>query len=716
MKRFLVSVLCLCMAAQLFAQNDTTSVTTTKQDTTSYQDVQNDTIAAVVHVEDYIKRRGTMMTVAVKNNPEVKDKNIVQFLSTLPGVDGLKIYGNTEGATVYVNGRKMDMPNISEYLQGFRAEDVRSIQVIPTHGAKYSADTKGGVIRIQLRSREEDRISGNAALDASVYTHNGALSLMPSVNLNYMGKKLSSYTYVHAWWLQDEPTASEKIIVEGEDQITEKSTNDRGFYSFMADQSFLWTLNDRHEIGFGVRGMAKPRERSIDNILTTGNRIQQDMAYYNATAALNYNWYYDDKGSSLKLGADFLYTHDDFDQDYYTAGDGGDDESDTDASASYEHSDSRTNKYTWSMTADGDQVFGDGRYDLSYGAFWLGMNAKDKYNQYDTYDVYGFNERMYGAYAEFTASFLDDKLNLATGLRYEGYRSTWSYQDPYIVNENFDRTDGSNSFNSLFPTASLSYRSPNGKSYTSLEYGRDISRPGMYAYTPSVERSGDNVFFVSPTTLLPEFENSISLTETVNNAHTFRLSYSWERDITGYTYLQDGDQIYKSEGNVGSSQKVNLYFSTRFWIVKDWLRLSLSGTGYYKRYLYTASGNFGTWGGNATATASLYLPKSWTIQASGYYYSPTREATYWSAGMRGLEAAVQKSFDCGLLLSVRVYHIVSNITRKTVSKTDGVDYTYFTSQYFRSVRLYLTYKFGSSKVRVKHIRNNYKVSSRAASK
>ncbi|MCD8294434.1 MAG: outer membrane beta-barrel protein [Clostridia bacterium] len=728
----------MCATVQLFGQNDTTAIATSRQDTTtatpisqnsdtvstlqdttSYHEFQNDTIAEAVHIEDYIKRRGTMMTVAVKNNPEAKGRNTLQFLNTLPGVDGINIYGNKESAKVYVNGRELNIPgSITDYLKSLQAEDVRQIQILPTHGARYSADNKGGVIRIQLRSKEEDRISGNANMNASVHTYNGGVTLKPSVNLNYMGRKLSSYTYVTGTWLQDERTASKNIIGEGEDRITESQTNDRGFYCFTADQSLLWSINDNHEIGFAVEGFAKPREWSTYKIYS-GNRINDDISLYDASATLNYNWSYGDKGSGLKFTADFFYSYDTDDQDYFYSS-SEDEEMDNsladDIAAPYEHSDAITEKYTWSLKADGDHNFNDEKSGLSYGAFWLGMNAKDRYSQYETPDTYGFNERMYGAYAEFFTSFLDDRLDLDLGIRYEGYRSEWTYRNPYIVNESFDRADGSNNFNSFFPSASLSYRSDNRKSYTSLEYSRDISRPNMYAYNPTVSRTSDNVFFVSPTTMLPEFDNRFILVETINNTHTLRLSYSWRKNIYDYTYEQVGDQIYQSRSNIGSSREVRLYYSTRFWIVKKWLRFNVSASGQYTQYVHTTTGDYGTWDGNVSADATLYMPKSWIVQVGGYYMTPQKYPTYWSSGYRDMDATVQKSFKSDLVLQVRFNQIVANFKRKTYSRAADVNYTTFNTSNFRSLTVYLTYRFGSSKVHVKRVRGNDVVYFRSAGK
>ncbi len=709
MKAFLLSALCICMATQLFAQNDI--VTTTPQDTTSNHDFQNDTIVQAVHIEDYIRHRGSGMIVAVKGNPEAKNKSTIEFLSVLPGVRGINIVGKADVAKVFVNGREMKLSpdELRRYLSGIRAEDVRQIQILPTHGAKYSADSRGGIIRIQLRSREEEQISGSAVVPLGLNTDNTSLSVSPSLSLNYLSKNLSSYTYASGNWLQDERRDESYSIGTGESLSQESSVTDRGFYNFTADQSLLWTVKDKHEIGFAVDGMAKPREWSTDKILG-GNRIDQNIDLYRISGTLTYNWNYDDNGSTFGLTGDYQFTRNSFDQDYLYRQTQDEDGTDAVSDPIHELSNSVTDKHTWSVKADGDHFFGDDISDLSYGAFYLGMNARQDYNQFEIQDTYNFRERIYGAYVDFFTSLFDETIDFEAGIRYEGYHSVWSYLNPLS-----GRTDGKNTYNSFFPSASLSYMSDNGKSYTSLEYSRDTDRPVMAAYDPTVSRDADNVFSVSKSTLKPMIENDFSLTETLNNSHTFMLTYAWAKNLYDTYYAQYGDDIYSYDDNIGSYRKIELYVSSTFWIVKKWLRCRIDADGDYMKYFKTSEGDFGTWDAFLSGNLTLYLPKSWIIAASGNYMTPSVLPTEWCSGSVSLSAVIQKTFKDRYRLSLSASNIVSDRNIKTVSKVAGVNYTNLSRTYFRSVSLRFTYNFGSTKLNyVKRVRGNSEVRSRSS--
>lgn len=615
MKTLVISAICLCLAGNIFAQNSvvpdgqnsTSAATTEPQDTTSYRDFDIDTISAAVHIEDYIKHRGSAITVAVKSNPEALGKSTLQFMTLIPGVNGLSIYGNRTPAAVYVNGRelKLSSDELARYLSNLKAEDVRQIQILPTHGVKYSADTKGGVIKIQLRSNEDRQYSGTFGLPVRLNDYDAAVTTNPSLNVNYMSRKLSSYSYVSANYMQNEHI-DDTYTIGDEDgaQTTDEESTDRGYYAFTLDQSLIWNVADDHELGFAVNGFAKPKE--WETLASPASLMYQNTYLYTGGGTITYNWNYDDNGSSIGFTGDYLFRQDKYDEDYRPTG------------LDRELTNNRTNKNTWSVKADGDHFFGDDISDLSYGAFYLGMNADQKYSQTYESDRFRFNEKLFGAYAEFYTAFFDESLEFDVGLRYEGYRADWTYRNPLLA----DRTNGKNSFDSLFPSVSLSYMTDNGVSYTSLEYSRDIDRPAMFEYDPTVYRDGDNVFSVGAPTLLPQFENSISLTETINNSHTFMLSYSWVKDIYDVVYHQDGDYIYQSEDNIGSSRKLELYADTRFWIVKNRLRAQFTADVDYTKYVNSEYGNLSTWNAYLMGTLALTLPKSWGHRRMGHLYDP----------------------------------------------------------------------------------------------
>lgn len=73
---------------------------------TMYDNVNQ--VDAIVVQANFIKRRGADYTVSLRNNPVAVNRNALEFMSTLPGVNGLSING--KGSDLYVNGRLMHLP------------------------------------------------------------------------------------------------------------------------------------------------------------------------------------------------------------------------------------------------------------------------------------------------------------------------------------------------------------------------------------------------------------------------------------------------------------------------------------------------------------------------------------------------------------------------------------------------------------------------------
>ena len=100
-------------------------------------------------------------------NPLSANKDAQELLKTAPGVwatdDRLSIYGQC-GTAVYIDDRKVNMSGkqLMTYLKSIQSVSIATIEIIPKAGAEYSADSSGGVIRINLKRNRVDGINGSA--------------------------------------------------------------------------------------------------------------------------------------------------------------------------------------------------------------------------------------------------------------------------------------------------------------------------------------------------------------------------------------------------------------------------------------------------------------------------------------------------------------------------------------------------------------------------
>ncbi len=653
-----------------------------------------DSIAEAVVSADFIKRKGINSIVNLKNNPDAKNRNTLQFLNTLPGVNGISIHG--KGASkVFVNNRemKMDTQELLQYLAGLKASDVQTIHILPNGDARYSGDHKGGVIRIQLRSGGAPRYSGSLTVPLTVRTYDGSFYSNIPFTLNYTGNKLSSYTYLNGTYLQNEHRETRNILAN----ITEENSSDRSFAAVVLDQSFVYDMNKKHSLGLAFSGMYKPYE--INRVTSAYSLLDDRISLSRSGGSLSYDWKIDERGSGVSVVGDYLFRRDRYAGEYSVNG------------KLAEVRKNSTGKHTYSLKMDGEYAFRNEMSSLSAGVFYLGMDAGEDYAQYGADNRFDYREGLYGAYAEFYTPLFDYLFDLDMGLRYEGAMIGWEHSET-------DRTSGRDWFNDIFPNIELTYNYMNINAYTALSYDRYADRPIMADYDPVVYRESDNIFYVSPDRIEPQFENSLSLTQGFGRNHLLSLSYIWQKDIFDEVYADQGDKLIVSDANVGSSRQINLYADTQFWLIRKWLAARFTGTFDHTCYFHDVYGVTKSFGAAVSGLLQLKLPKSWLMNLSANYSTPRICPTYRSSENWGLDFTVRKTIRDKYILQLSANDIMHSRYHITESRIKGVEYETINSLlYRRNVTFTFTYNFGSEKNHIaRQAKRNYEVNARSGGK
>lgn len=669
---------------------------------TMYDNVNQ--VDAIVVQANFIKRRGADYTVSLRNNPVAVNRNALEFMSTLPGVNGLSING--KGSDLYVNGRLIHLPPDEQlkYLSGLRAQDVENITIIPSGGARYSASHRGGVIRITLRRGDDKLFSGSVTVPLNVNPKNGFISTSIPLTLNYTSPKFASYTFVSPCYLQNEQTENTYYLKNQ----TDKQSSLRSFYAINADQSFVYDINKKHSLGFALNAFIKPNERTISNGVSTSeqdNIIQTNVlnnrtSYYSYGGVATYQYNFGPRGSFLHISGDYLYSKDGNQQSY------------TSSESGNEFTISNTEKGTYTIDATSDINFKDDKSALSVGLQYLKMDARQNYSQAGASNSkFLYDEQIYSAYAQFNTSFVDDLLNLSVGLRYEGAGIEWAFTDVEA-----GRKDSKERFNNLFPSASFTYNMSQ-KSYLTLDYERSISRPGMWEYNPVVYRESDNVYSVGASHLLPKFENALSLTQIINQKHTVALSYIWNNNLYDNVYKSDGDATYITSENCGSVQGFRLFANTKFMIIDKWLEAMASVSVNYSDFSHSTYGRTKSWDGRFSASLVLRLPKKFLIYVMGEYNTPSTTPIYHRTSIWGMDAGIMKAFGQRMRLKLTGNNILYSRGMTTTSRQADVYFRNYDRSYFQQISLSLVYNFGSSKLsQVKRAQINNKTQERGGGK
>ena len=199
-------------------------------------------IEGVVVKAQLIRREADRFVVDVANAPAAIGKDGIELLERAPGVwvDDEKISINGKsGSKVYVNDRelRMEPAQLLTYLRSLRADDIQKIEVVPTTGADYDADSSGGIIRITLRKRRENGMEGS-------------LSVNPRARVNYHSGRLDLYGL--AWFnLETDEFESDENTryTSGSNSLeahSEKFERDR---NFGASFGSVYEINSRQSVG-----------------------------------------------------------------------------------------------------------------------------------------------------------------------------------------------------------------------------------------------------------------------------------------------------------------------------------------------------------------------------------------------------------------------------------------------------------------------------------
>jgi len=650
---------------------------------------ERDILDAAVVSASFIKRRGGNYTLSLKDNPLAKGKNTLQVLNSLPGIRGLRIYGSKTPATLYVNGREMKLPpeTLYKYIASLRADDVSTIQILPTGGVGMSMDKKGGVIKLRLRSGEDRRLSGSVTLPVSVNAETGTLSTNVPATLNYVTPKFSTYSFAYLYWLQEERT-DEGFDISGK---VENSENRRSFFSAHYDQSALYEFDGDHSLGGAVTLSGKPHERDKYLNLQSGAPVSNsmnDISSYGLGASLIYNQTFDDRGSNMKLSADYFAKKDKLDEDYSTMISG--DESSTVSS---------TNKNSFSGKADFSWVLPDEDSEFDFGVSYSQMGGRQRYEQFgERGGRFDYDENIFAAYAEFSTSLFDYTLDVDAGVRYE---------HAYIQSRD--------KFDNILPTLSLTYNFSDDESYLTFDLDHDLSRPTMWDYDPVAYHMGEDVYYTGGENLTTQLEHSISLTQSLKGNHLFMLSYIWNNDVMDDIYTEDDGKIYNRESRIGSQKNLEFYADTRFWLVNKKLSARLSFTGDYLKFDGETFGSFESVNALIESGIYWYLPKSWTVGVAGVFRTPEETVVAKYNGNWSVDFSVNKKINDHWAISLSSFRLLSS--SHTVVTSKNIDFKCDGRNYFKTVTLSLTYRFGSQwPSKASGVRTNRELQSRSAGK
>lgn len=661
-------------------------------------------IEGVVVKAQLIRREADRFVVDVANAPAAIGKDGIELLERAPGVwiDDEKISINGKsGSKVYVNDRelRMEPEQLLTYLRSLRAEEIQKIEVVPTTGADYDADSSGGIIRITLRKRRENGLDGSLSMRT---TQNGRHHFYtPSGNINIHTGRLDLYASAWADLGKDTAVSDEHTdYTTGDTNLTSHSEITERDRNFGGSIGSVFEISPKHSIGAEFeywRNNEKGPNDSYTDFTDAGAVTRTESRYGihnirdNYSATFNYIYKLDTLGSTLKLLADYTRRETETGNDNFsriTSPTTAVDSTYRDNSSSLYDITTATlaldKKFSprWSLRAGVKFTYNDMHNDALYeylkGDAWTRND-----NQSFTID---YTENIAAAYAVASAQL--GRWGLVAGLRGEYTHTT-------------GKGVGQDYF-SLFPNANVSFALSKEKGWSLIaQYARTIERPRFWCLNPQRMQISDYTYQTGNPSLDPAFKQDVNLTLVAAHKYTLTAGVqlvSGEIQQTIQADPENPDLLQLAWVNYDRTKNYYVSVNLPFQPAKWWqLNANFTYMRHGERVEQHGAETFYNWAFGSIST-TFTLPAKFYIDLSYNYQSRIDLGNCWVEPDHRLQAGVKKRFGDRFTASFSVQNLLDQ-GQVIGAHGDGFVRTMNARQTWsnRSFRIGLTYNFKSGK-------------------
>lgn len=661
-------------------------------------------IEGVVVKAQLVRREADRFVVDVANAPTAAGRDGVELLERAPGVwvdsDKISVNGRT-GTKVYVNDRelKLEPEQLLTYIRSLRAEEIQKIEVIPTTGADYDADTAGGVIRITLKKRRENGLNGSLSLNGSASAM--GRNLTPGGNINIHSGRFDLYASGWGSFADNRSVSDETTrYTSGDAALTSHSDLKSRVNNGGGTLGALYEIAPHHSIGaefeYWHNDSDDPTDTQSD--FTQGDRLTRTQTRFgagdygdNLSATFNYVWKVDTLGSTLKLLADYTSR---------SNASGNDNFSRITSPAAVRDStyrDRTTSRYTiasatlaldkkfsprWTLKAGAkftrNDMDNDALYEYLHGADWV-RNDRQSFS-------IDYTENIAAAYGIVAANL--GRWSLVAGLRGEYTHTT-------------GKQVGQDYF-SLFPNANISYSLSKDGAYSLIaQYARTISRPSFWSLSPQRSQISDYTYQTGNPALKPSYTHDASLTFVLKHKYTLTAGLTVETDEIQQTILPDADDpdlLCVAWVNYDAMTSYYLTASLPFQLTRWW---QLNVNAMAMRHAQRVGADDPVSRQNLYslyASTTFTLPANFYIDLSYRYQSRVELGNCWVEPQQMLHAGIKKRFGERFTLSFNVRNLTEepqHIGARGEGFVRRVDVLQFWNN--RQYRIGLTWNFKSGK-------------------
>ncbi|MEN5235764.1 outer membrane beta-barrel family protein [Sphingobacterium faecium] len=627
--------------------------------------INNDPLAKTLSTEDLIKRIPLL---------RLRDNN-------------LSIVG--KGAVnVTVNGKlqQVSSSELVSFLSNFDPSMLKSIEVITTPPANFSAQGNAGIINIVTSQKNGKEENWNASL-RTTYIQRSLPGSDNGLTFNYNKNKFSASTSLNYTLTQL------KVDLEnngnGIKEITDRRDKGNRFGGYL---NLNYQPAEKHDIAVSFNVFDAINENNYTNqrnnistYLTDGNRRNEQTRY---SGDINYTFKIDTLGKTITAFASYNANLPTERFKTFTVEQG------TSTTEALNNLGKQSYK-ALSAQLDFHFPYGIGKLDYGVQYYSLTNDATIQYNFDNSLNAESFlyDENNYALYAGFTTKELGP-FTFKGGLRYE-------YNDVYLENKGTNTVLPSRKKGNLFPSFYALYSMDNGDKL-SVNYSKRINRPGFSVVTPFRWYNNPYSYEIGNPFILPYLSNNIQVNYTKGD---FMISAYGQFIKNGYgdvDLFENNEWIYTYENYLDQTR---YGITTSYTLNKmKWWESDLYATFYQNNlkskvdYIEDKTG----YGFSYQINNNILLDRDKKYMISLNYW---QDLPFWnnniynhSFGSLDLGANVSL-LDKKLNLSL----LFTDIANQSITKTraEFTNYIVYRREYFdaRSFRVSLRYNFGSSSIK-----------------
>lgn len=592
---------------------------------------------SVTDYKDLIEQRPDGIVYLAGKDATNKGASADEVLRKVPMVtvdmdDNLALRGNGN-VRVLIDGKPSTMiaSNVSDVLKQIPADNIKSIEVVTSPGAKYDAEGSAGVINIVTKQSFIKGISGRVYSGLSYNLVDQQMKGHGGINLNYRHNKLGisaelggghwSHTSEQYATRTDHPGAANEAILN---QTTLKEGGGSFVWGRISGDYTIDSLNSV-SVGLGFNpGNWKRDESQTTHFPDYGLNYFQNTKSSSPDQDYSVNAAYNKKfrdNPQHRLDFLALYSvnrdHDQYDLDKNYLPE--------DTFSYQEKSANLTKNKEFTFQADYARPLKRFHQKIETGLKYINRNVFSDYDLFSRNSNAGeewtpnlsrtnlleYTQQVAAAYAQFSTN-LTPKLSLITGLRYEFTGINGKLRD---------NGGGFHSqFNNVLPSAIFSYKLRQFDRLN-LSYTQRIERPSIRYINPYIDYSDPLNITMGNPELSPERIHKVELNYSTMfggsslNVATF---YSHTQNgIEAWTSIENNGVALTTYGNyaLNNTMGLNLFGGTV--LFKRW-RLNLNGNLYHKALSGNDMDNSG-WQYDAHFTSTVDISNGFAISGFAMY-------------------------------------------------------------------------------------------------